>query len=548
MTPLWDRRQMLQLSGRAFAGGLIAASVVRGDEKQPGRPITGRVVGQPQAAKVGNDVLAAGGNAVDAAVAAALTAGVVALSSCGIGGYGGHMTVALAGKNKITCIDFNSTAPAAAREDMFPLDDKGNVKDHVNAHGWLASGVPGTLAGMQLALERFGTQRFSKIVQPAIRFCREGFEITPSLANAIQRSKAELAKDPGSARLLLRDGEPLKAGTKFRNSDLADLLQKLAERNSVDSFYRGDYAERIAAEFAKHGGLVTLADLSAYRAREVEPLRLDWRGYTIYTAPLTAGGATVLEALSLLKALAWDKRPVDDPKTLHARVEALRVAWDDRLKRFGDPERVKVPLDQLLSQDYARNAARRIDAAVKEEKPLATAGDGRRADGTIHLSAVDGQGNMVALTLTHGEAFGARVTVDGLGLTLGHGMSRFEPKPGHPNSVGPGKRPLHNMCPTIVVREGKPILAVGGTGGRRIPNALFDVLTGFVGRDQSIEDAVAAPRLHTEGDRNLVMEARWPGSATEYLTKVGYTVKPGGSATIHAVAVTRAGENHSSSR
>jgi gamma-glutamyltranspeptidase/glutathione hydrolase len=458
------------------------------------------------------------------------------MPSCGIGGYGGHLVIALADGKKVTAIDFNSAAPAAARPDMFPLDDKGQVRGQVNSVGWLAAGVPGTLAGLQLALDRYGTQHFRKVVQPALRYARDGFKVSAALASAIRRARAVLAKDPATARLLLDRGEPLPAGSTFRNPDLAALLETLAGRNSVDSFYRGDIARRIAAAFKKNGGLVTADDLAAYRAPEVEPLTLGWRGYSVYTAPLTAGGATVMEVLGVLKALDWDRRPEKEPRTLDARLEAQRLAWDDRLRYFGDPDKVKVPLDRLLSTAHARRLAGRVDEAVRAGRPVTAEGDGRPASGTIHISAADAQGNLVALTLTHGEGFGAKVTVEGLGLILGHGMSRFDPHPGHPNSPGPGKRPLHNMCPTVVLRGGRPVLAVGATGGRRIPNTLIDVLARYVGHDLSLEEAVAAPRLHTEGGLDLTMEAKWPEATRAYLQKLGYRIKTGPGATVQAVS------------
>jgi gamma-glutamyltranspeptidase/glutathione hydrolase len=420
---------------------------------------------------------------------------------------------------------------------MFPLDGRGLVKGGANAHGWLAAGVPGTLAGLQLALDRHGTRPFAELVKPAIRRAREGFEVTDGLAVAVRRARASLAGDPATAKLLLPKGEPPRPGATLRNPDLADLLQTLAERKSVDSFYRGDVARRIAAAFQGHGGLVTAADLAAYRAREVEPLGLSWRGYSIRTAPLTAGGATVLEALAILKALGWDRLPAGGAKATAAKLEALRVAWHDRLRWLGDPDKVDVPLGRLLSEAHARRLAARVGQAVREGKPVPAAADGRRqAGGTIHLSAADGRGTVVALTMTHGDGFGARVTVPGLGLLLGQGMSRFDPRPGHPNSPGPGKRPLHNMCPTVVLRAGRPVLALGAHGGRRIPNAVFEVLAHYVGRDASAGDAVAALRLHTEGGLELTAEKGWPEAALAPFKKTGYRMKVGPAATVHAVS------------
>jgi gamma-glutamyltranspeptidase/glutathione hydrolase len=537
MAHLHDRREMLRRAGGLLLagctgdlGGLTAAG---GGRPAPGK---GCVAGPPEAARVGAEVLAAGGNAVDAVVAAALTACVVSVQQCGVGGYGGHLVIAPAGGKRVVAIDFNSAAPQAARVDLFPVDAKGRVKGQANRFGWLASGVPGTLAGLQLALDRHGTRPLAQLLRPAIAYARDGFPVSLGLARALRSAQAQLRQDPASARLFLRKGQPLPAGSTFRNPDLADLLQALAEAKTVDPFYRGEAARRIAAAFRKHGGLVTAADLAAYRAHAVEPLRLAWREATVHTAPLTAGGLTALQALATLKALRWETWPAREPRALRAQLEALRLAWADRLRLLGDPERAKVPVAQLLSEAYARQAAARVAAALKEGRPVPGAADGRPAGGTVHLSAADAAGNLVALTLTHGEHFGARVTVPGLGLLLGHGMSRFDPRPGRPNSVGPGKRPLHNMCPTVVARGGQPVLALGGTGGRRIPNAVAGVLAQFVGRAASPEEAVAAPRFHTEGGLAVVLEARAGEAARDHLREAGYMVTTGASASIHAVA------------
>ena len=519
-----DRRQFL---ASAVFSSLPLFAATSGDRK-------GLVIGQVEAAEAGNAALAAGGNAVDAIVTGALVAGVVALPSTGIGGYGGHLTVARP-DGKVFAIDFNSTAPAAAKPDMFAADEKGMVKGRVNVHGWLAAGVPGVLAGLQLALDKFGTRRFADVVKPAIKYARDGFSLKKGPATAIKNARAQFAKVPGSARLFLKNGDPLPEGTTFRNPDLAAMLEKLADRGRVDTFYRGDIADQIAREFKKNGGLLTSKDFAAYKPVEATPLALDWRGYTIYSPPPTAGGLTVLQALTTLKALGWEKWDAKDPATMQARVESLRLAWADRLTLLGDPKHAKVPVEKLLSAEYARSSAERVRAAVKSGKPVDATGESRPAGGTIHLNAVDGNGMMVALTFTHGESFGAQVTVDGLGLTLGHGMSRFDPRPGRANSIGPGKRPLHNMCPTIVTKDGKPVLALGATGGRRIPNTLFDLLSYRIGEGRALAEAVKAPRLHTEGARNLALEASWPRAVVDHFKRVGYMVRTGGGASLSAI-------------
>jgi gamma-glutamyltranspeptidase/glutathione hydrolase len=522
----FDRREFLMTA----AGATLAAPHLRADD----RPQKGVVIGQPEGAEVGVAMLAAGGNAVDAVVTAALVAGVVALPSTGIGGYGGHLVVAKP-DGKVFALDFNSVAPAAAKPDMFGADEKGSVKDRINAHGWLASGVPGVLAGLQLALDKFGTRKFPEVAKPAIKYARDGFALKKNWAGAIKANAARLAKDPGSAKLYLKGGQPLAEGETFRNPDLAAMLQKLADRGGVDAFYTGDIADKIAAAFKTNGGLVTAADLAAYQPQEVTPLSLEWCGHTIYTPPPSAGGLTVLQALATLKALAWEKLDPKEPATAQARVEALRIAWGDRLRLLGDPKHADVPVEKLLSEKYAKESAERVRAAVKAGKPVAVRTDERPAAGTIHLSAADAAGVMVALTFTHGEAFGAQVTVDGLGLTLGHGMSRFDPRPGRANSVGPAKRPLHNMCPTVATKGGKPVLALGATGGRRIPNTLFDVLAYRLGEGRELADAAKAPRLHTEGGLTLSLEPTWAPGVVEHLKKVGYEVKRGPGANLNAV-------------
>jgi gamma-glutamyltranspeptidase/glutathione hydrolase len=525
------RRDLLHLGGTAL--GIRA--IGHGSEAPPTRTAQGTVVGEPAGAQAGKEMLAAGGNVVDAIVSAALTSGVVAVPSCGIGGYGGHMTIAFAESGEVTSIDFNSTAPKGLRKNSFSPDADGKVPGRINQFGWLAAGVPGTLAGMQLALDRCGTRSFAEAVRPAIKFAREGFEVSEGLASAIRNASERLLQDPGSRRLFLRNGEPLPAGETYRNPNLADMLETLAERNSAESFYRGDIAERIVAAFQTYGGLATIGDFADHHAREVKPLRLEWQGDTIHTAPLTAGGTTVIEILSILRALEWTA--IADPvRRCHARLEAMRIAWNDRLRLLGDPAHADVPVERLLSDAYAEQMARRVRRAMEQQRPVEIETDWLEQVGTIHLSAVDGSGNMAALTLTHGGSFGSRVTVDGLGLILGHGMSRFDPRPGKANSPGPGKRPLHNMCPTVVFRAGKPVLAVGARGGRRIPNCVLGILLNFCGLKRSLQESVSAPRMQTEGGMRLQLDDPWSEQPIAFLGKLGYEIVRGPVAVASAVA------------
>jgi gamma-glutamyltranspeptidase/glutathione hydrolase len=462
-------------------------------------------MGEPKAAEVGNNVLKDGGNAIDAIVAGALIGAVHAPNQSGIGGYGGHLIVRLA-NGKVTCIDFNGTAPAGAQ---------------VATYGWLASGVPGILAGLQMALDRFGTRPFKALVEPAIDLAENGFAMPQGLLNAIRSREKELRNDPASARIYFPEDNTL------RNPDLARMLRRLASDNSVRDFYEGEIARKIAAAFSKNGGLVTESDLAKYKAVEAPPLRTQWKDFTILTAPLPAGGATVLRIFEILEKLP------PDLLNEHALLESMRVAWHERVTRLGD----KIPLDALPA---AAQLTARVKSAVDTQTRVPQTTTSQPHRGTIHLNAGDAAGNVVALTLTHGNAFGGCVTVDGLGLTLGHGMSRFVAEPGHPNAPAPGKRPLTNMCPTLVLRDGKPLLAVGAAGGRLIVNTVFHVLWNFV-NGKNFQDAIRAPRWHTEGGVDLALEKAWPEPVRARFEKLGYEIRQGGAAVARAIAPQAAG-------
>lgn len=498
-------------------------------------PSGGAIRGEPTAEKIGQEILATGGNAIDALVAGAFACTVTSPQMTGIGGYGATLIIAPPDGRNVICIDANSAAPAAARADMFKPDAAGKVPGRVNELGWLAAGVPGVLAGLQLALDRHGTRRLADCIRPSIALAREGFVLPANIATAIKNFAGPLTSHPGGRALFKRDGRLPVAGEKLRNPDLAAVLETLAQRNSVDSFYRGDLARRIAEDFARHGGLVTAADLAAYQAKVVEPLRLRWDDREVCTPPLTAGGLTVLQCLGTLRALGWGKMAPGIERE-HAYLEALRLAWRDRLALLGDPTQAAVPQGKLLSAAYAEESAALVRSAVAAGKIIPHATTARDHGGTINLSVVDRNGLMAAITLTHGNSFGACVTVEGLGVTLGHGMSRFDPEPGHPNAPGPGKRPLHNMSPAIVLRGGRPVFAAGARGGRKIPNAVLMALTHATLLDRSLDEAVAAPRVHTEGTAVVDFEPSWPADQRAALAQRGYTVKTSASATLSAVA------------
>lgn len=480
------RRQMLITSAQIAGVAALGACATNQKEATPQRGI---LFGDVAGARVAQQIFAEGGNAVDAAIAAAFVAGVASPSKCGIGGYGGSAMIAQGGS--VYSIDFNSVAPAAATPDMYPLNAKGEVVGRVNFHGWLAAGVPGVPAGLQLILQKFGTKSLREILQPAI---------------------ALAAKQPANPR--------------FSYQALRETLMTFAARNSVDSYYRGDIAHIIADAFANHGGLVTTRDLAAYHARMVTPYELKWGDATIYTAPLCAGGLTPLEALSIFKATRFAEQKSSNERT-HAQLESLRLAWRDRGNLLGDPEFVEVPVEKLLSADYARELAGQVDSAVAARKAMHIDVSNIQQTGTVNLSAADHQGTLIAITLTMGNGYGAQVTVEKLGMVLGHGMARFDPGPGHPNSVAGGKRPLHNMCPMIMSAGEKPTIAIGAAGGTKIPCALYEFFCNYLGEHQSFFSAIDAPRFSTTGSLDVRMEKEFSPEQRAYLQQIGFKVGNG---------------------
>lgn len=472
------------------------------------------------------------GNAVDSAVATALLATIKAPGQTGIGGYGLSAIVALDGGRQVIAVDANSAAPQSITSDIFKPGSDGTVNGRINDSGWLSAGVPGVLAGLQLLIDRFCSFGFAELVQPAVKLARDGFPWPESLAKSIA-NRPIFRSDPGSRNLYFRGDSPITAGQLFRNPDLAVLLETLAAKNRVDDFYKGGIAAQITDAFSRNGGLVTAADLASYSAKAVAPLSLKLEDFTIQTPPLTAGGLSILQMLQDEHSLP-EELPRDSVEYLHAVVEIMRLAWRDRLTLLGDPavNSQSVPTLELLSDASAKRTASTAAAAAKEKRLLQHNLKANGQSGTIHISAADDKGLMIALTLTHGGAFGSGVTVDGLGLTLGHGMSRFDPNPGHPNCPGPGKRPLHNMTPTIVSQRGESLFAIGGAGGRKIPNTVFSILRAAVLLNQPLPGALNSIRIHTEGTPSLLLTPDREENTLSFLRSLGYQAATGAAAAI----------------
>lgn len=462
----------------------------------------------PLATRVGVDVLRAGGNAIDAAVATAFALAVVYPEAGNIGG-GGFLVLRTA-DGETAALDFRETAPRASTRDMF-LGPDGELTDR-SITGHLASGVPGTVAGLWEAHRRYGSLPWRDIIEPAIRLAEEGFIVDEAFARSVAAEAERLRRFPASAALFLPGGEPLRAGTRWRNPDLAAVLRRIAEQGPA-GFYEGETADLIVAEMRRGGGIITHEDLASYRAVWREPVEFEYRGHRVISMPPpSSGGLTLALIANILEgydlgALGWNS-----PEAIHLVAEAMRRAFADRNHFLGDPDFVPVPRERFLSKDYARELRESIarDRATPSERVLpggATRVIGAEGDHTTHFSVVDAHGNAVALTTTINSLYGSAVTVTGAGFLLNNEMDDFAAKPGEPNQFGlvqgeanaiePGKRMLSAMTPTIVLApDGSPLLVTGARGGPRIISATFQILSNVVDHGMPLGAAVAVPRIH----------------------------------------------------
>jgi gamma-glutamyltranspeptidase/glutathione hydrolase len=529
---------------------ILAASRLAAGSTQPVRAPHAMVVSVHNiASQVGVDIMHAGGNAVDAAVATGFALAVVHPPAGNIGG-GGFMLIRMA-DGKTHFLDYREKAPAAATPDMY-LDDKGNVIPGASEIGYKSIGVPGSVAGMVYAEQKYGKLGLRAVMAPAIKLAREGYALT--WGEAADLHDPYLAKFPESRRVFQRNGDYYKAGDVFRQPELARTLERIAQK--PDDFYHGALARELAAAMQKGGGLITAQDLATYEVKEREPVRGSYRGYEVISAPPPSSGGTVLiESLNILEGYDLRKMLDRSAESIHFTVEAFRRAFFDRAEFLGDPDFSKLPIAQLLDKKYAAAWRDSIDPAhaspSKELKRPAVFSEleqyaavhapvvaPHESNHTTHYSVVDVDGNAVAVTTTINHWFGSRVTADGLGFLLNDEMDDFSAKPGVPNSdgliqgsanaIGPGKRPLSSMTPTIVVHDGKTVMVLGSPGSSKIITTVANVLMGVVDYGMNLQEAVNAPRFHNQWIPDVVNVEKWFSPDTlNLLRSMGYTIQIG---------------------
>jgi gamma-glutamyltranspeptidase/glutathione hydrolase len=495
-------------------------------DKRPVNAARGMVVtNHPLASAAGAEMLAAGGNAVDAAVAALFTLSAVEPMMVGIFGAG-HAHLLLA-DGRHTVLDGYTTAPAAARPDMYrPLSDTWpdylEAEGRENSVGLRAVGVPGTLAGWCEMLGRFGTLDLDVVTAPASRHAERGFAVTGYLAECLAEAAGDLARDPACARVFLPDGAPLRRGDRLVQSDYAATLRAIAAQGP-SVLYGGALGARVAEHMAREGGLVTLDDLAAYRTVERAPVRGRYRGFEVAGCPPpTGGGIHLIQILNMLEAYDVAALGFGTVDGIHLLAETLKIAFADRAAATGDPAFVEVPVARLIAREYA--AARRADIDMgKAGAPGAGVGTG--SSHTTHVTVADGDGNVVAATQTLNSLFGARAMAPGTGMLLNNTMALFDPHPGHALSVAPGKRMTSSMAPTIVLREGRPALALGLPGGARIFASVLQAVVNVIDHGMSLQEAVEAPRVWTQG-QELEVETAVGDAIRAGLAARGHHVVP----------------------
>ena len=522
---------------------------------QPVAARHGMVVAQEKiAARIGADVLMRGGNAVDAAVATGFAMAVTYPRAGNLGG-GGFMVIHLARENKDIALDYREPAPAAATPTMF-LGADSKPDPAKSRDGALGIGVPGTVAGLTEALHRYGSGKFSvsDLLAPSIKLARDGFVITDDIADTLPSARKRFARWPSSAKLLSRaDGTSLREGDKLVQPDLANTLQAIAD-HGADGFYQGSVADKLAQGIQAAGGIITRDDLKSYRPVWREPVRGTYRGYDIVSMPLPSSGGTVLiETLNILEGFDLHKMGAQTPASLHVLIEAMKRAYADRARYLDDPAFVHAPLTRLLSKDYASKL--RADISPEKSTPVKAAAVAPPHEGTntTHFSVVDGEGNAVSNTYTLNFSYGVGLIAEGTGVLLNNELDDFTAAPGASNAYGlvgyeanlpgPGKRPLSSMTPTIVLKDGKPVLVTGSPGGSRIISTTLQVIVNSLDYQMNIAQAVSLPRLHHQWMPDVVrIEHGFPDATLEALRAMGHTlVEPMGQTSANSIAATKEG-------
>jgi gamma-glutamyltranspeptidase / glutathione hydrolase len=526
------------MARRVFVTGLLfALSVVAlPAQQQPARARDGMVVSQSElASNAGAQVLREGGNAVDAAIATAFALAVTHPTAGNIGG--GGFLVFRSASGTVEAYDFRETAPARATSTMFLANGRYDAALHHNSY--VSVGVPGTVAGLHLAWKEHGSLPWDRLVQPAIALAGDGFVVTEGLSRSLKGVAKLMAAHPASMAQFSKGGVPYEPGERLKQPDLARTLQRIAD-NGPAGFYEGETAALVEKEMAAHGGLITGADLKAYRAVKRTPLSGTYRGYGLITMPPSSGGGTgLIEQLNILEGYDLKALGFHSAAATHVMIESMRRSFTDRARYLGDPAFVPdQPVERLTSKEYAASLRASISTSQASKSSPTTFTWGHESGETTHLSVVDASRNAVSLTYTLEAGYGSKIVVPGAGFLLNNEMGDFNAGPGlttaegligtEPNLAAPGKRMLSSMTPTILTKDGQLFMVTGSPGGRTIINTVVQTVLNVVDYGMNAQEAVDAPRLHHQWlpDRTDYERFGLSADTLALLEKMGHTLRP----------------------
>ncbi len=481
----------------------ISLSAISSD---PVRGRNGMVVSASKlASEVGIEILKKGGNAIDAAVAVGFALAVTYPSAGNIGG-GGFMVIRF-NDGRSTTIDYREKAPLKSHEKMFQ-DSTGNILPNLSQEGTTSAGVPGSVAGMIYALEKYGSMNLQEVLKPAIRLAEEGFILDYDLTRSINYFYEDFLKYPSSKKVFTKNGQPLSEGDLFIQKDLANTLKLIAQKGR-DGFYKGEVAQKLISQIESLGGIMSEKDLEEYKPVERYPLIGTYRGYEIITmGPPSAGGITLLQTFNILENLTFQRADWGSSRYIHTITEAFKFSFADRSQYLGDPDFYSVPVEKLISKNYAKEIFSKITDIATPSNQIIPGKylPATESDETTHYSIIDKDGNAVSVTTTINSSYGSRIVVDGAGFLLNNEMDDFSSKPGEPNQFGltgseankiePGKRMLSSMTPTIITENNKPVLILGSPGGSTIPTVVLQVILNYLDFRMDIQQAVCSSRFH----------------------------------------------------
>lgn len=476
--------------------------------------------GKYEATKIGVEIIEAGGNAVDAAVAVGFALGVCEPQSSGIGG-GGFMTLRLA-NGETTFIDFREVAPAAAEPSMWQKDAEGNIINNEKKIGGKAIGVPGEVKGLLYVLEEYGTMTREQVMNPSINMAKEGYEVSAILNRDIMDSYDTIEKYPATAAIYLNEGLPYQIGETVKNPDLAKTLELIRD-NGESAFYTGPVAEAMIKAVQDAGGCMTQEDLDKYEIAVREPVRGTYRGYEIISSPPpSSGGTHIIEMLNIMENFDVASMEVNSAEYLHMMSEVYKMAFADRAKYMGDPAFLDLPITGLTSKEYAKALYETIDMEQSQEYKE---GDPwpYESDQTTHYSIMDKEGNMVAVTKTVNNVFASGVVAEGTGILMNNQMNDFDFGEGLANSVAGNKKPLSSMSPTLVLKDGKPVMSIGCPGGVRIFGGVVQVISKYIDHGMDIQEAIDSPRIH-DSFGELMAEGRISDEVVKELEAMGHKI------------------------